>query len=90
MVLVKEYERLFPDEYTMFAIGTRAKRRQGAQTGSLKGMDFIERVVCEWPETLDAIFKQKLTKEDEEWLYTKEGTRWFARTFPEYAVIEKV
>ena len=88
--LVQEYERIFPAEYANFVLGTRAQRAQGPETGEMRGSEFIERIVCEWPETLDAIFKQQLTDEDEAWLYTKEGTRWFAKSFPEYAVITKV
>lgn len=89
-MLVEEYERLFPAEFTQFQVGMRAKKAQGSVNGAIKGMDYIERLVCEWPETLDTVFKKQLSPDDEAWLYTKEGIRWFARKFPQYSVIQKV
>ena len=84
---VGEYEKLFADEFAAFQAGMKEKRKEGfAETG----MDVIERALYEIPETLHAVFSTRMEEDELQWLQTKEGGRWFAKTFKQYCVGEKV
>lgn len=90
-LLVEEYIRLFPQEFSDFKRGNKARVDLLAKkTGEIKGNDVIIRPIAEWPETLDTIFLMKLSKDDREYLHSVSGIRWFASTFKVFSSVEKV
>ncbi len=93
-VIVKEYKRIFPQEYSLFCDSvSQRKSNQHDDFGGFskeKSMDFIERAVGEWPDTLNTMIKMKLPDDDYKWFRTKPGTRWFVKRFPEFAAVQKV
>lgn len=89
-LLVKGYIEKFPDEFAVFKMAVREKRDLSVNpTGALK-TDFLLRALYDIPETLDDIFNLNLTDEEKGEFRTKEGARWFAKTFRAFRVIEKV
>ena len=62
------------------------KDKQFAETKQ----DFMERKMMEWPEALFYAIWLKLTEEERHFFNSKIGSKWAARTFPEYCLPEKV
>ena len=90
-LLVDEYKRVFADEFASFLVAMRPKRNaQTNKFSEIKGNDFIVRALYEIPETLSTILLLKLSDDDYKWLRTKEGGRWFAKSFKEFRLSEKV
>jgi hypothetical protein len=89
---VSEYKRLFPEEFQVFLNGNRAKiSKNKDKFGSFsKNIDYFERAILEYPETLFAAFKLKFTDDDWKFLDSKQGSRWFAKQFPEFKAAEKI
>lgn len=86
--VVKAYKALFPSEY-MTAAQQVHDQRQNSLTkyGEFEkdaGMEVLDRALLTYPETLYYMFESKLDKEDFQYLSSKEGARWFGRTFPEW------
>lgn len=89
--LVEDYQRIFPTEYEQFRKAHRVKvDLQRTKFADVKGSSAIEQLLVEKPETLQGILRLQLS--DEEWaaLDSKAGLRWFAKTFPQYAVAEAI
>ena len=51
--------------------------------------DYIERILYEIPEDLDIYLNRNLNGEDKEFLKSKVGGQWFAKTFMQYNVSQK-
>ena len=82
---VREYTLTFPHEFEAFKKGTKEKRANASDAfGTVQGATIIERKMHEIPETLYTIFKMKLSEDDWGYYQSKEGTRWFAKQFPEF------
>lgn len=91
--VAESYIRLFPGEYEAFKDGVRTKRSsQRDDYGTMrKGSgDYVERVSHEIPERMYAALRGVLEQDEWDWFRSIPGTRWFARTFRQFAVIEKV
>lgn len=89
--LVSEYVELFTQEYEDFKVGQKVKQNlQATDTGVIKGDHLVERVIAEWPETLDSIFKLRLNDKEMEWFRGKPGIRWFVRKFKIFSLVRKV
>ena len=89
--IVKDYVRVFPQEYALFREGMRKKLADKSNDFSeVKGADYLQREICEWPETLDAMFTTRLPEDALKWFYTKEGTRWFAKSYPQFSAARKL
>ena len=88
--LVKSYEAVFTEEFAAFRKGIRQKidLRADKYGTTGKGMDFLERAILEYPETLFNLFKNNFELTDWQFLNSKEGARWFARRFPQYKIAE--
>ena len=89
---VSEYKRLFKVEYDLvvdFVKKTRADMKD-QKFGKTKNMNYIERRVCEIPETLYASLVEGLNNKELLWFKSKTGHRWFARQFSEFRVVEKI
>lgn len=87
---VREYTLTFPQEWEQFNKAMKEKRANSNDDfGVVQGADIIERKMHEIPETLYTIFKMKLNEEDWGFFQSKEGTRWFAKQFPEFRTSER-
>ena len=97
--IVENYIKVFPQEYEDFKYGMKAVRE------SLKDEEFGEaypdtssgyRALYELPETLHTMFIKGLDDEEMLWLKTgvpsnrNQGGQWFAKTFKEFRIPEKV
>jgi hypothetical protein len=89
--IVEDYKRLFPEEYAIVVRGIQMKKELTRDKyASIEGM-FDGRALYEIPETLHNMLAHSLIQEDIVWLKSgghdrKEGGRWFAKTFPEFAL----
>ena len=89
--LVKEYIQVMPGEYEQvkkeiatYRIGLKDEWAQ------MEGSEIIARELYRIPETLHAIMHKKLSVEDDLWLRSTEGGRWFANRYPEFRVTKSV
>lgn len=89
--LVKGYITMFPDEFEQFKSYMNS-RRSGLRTdyAETDQDDIMLRGLFEVPETLNTMFIMKLSSEDEKWLHSIEGGRWFANYFRVFASGNKV
>lgn len=94
--LVNAYKWAFPDEYRAVIEQVRNNRQKNYyKTGDitkLKGSSGAgaERPIHEISETLFTILHRRLTEEQLAWFGSKQGARWFAKTFPEFSSVEKL
>jgi len=89
--IVKTYEIVCAGEFSEFKLAMSIKRDlQKSKFSELKGTDMVERLMYEVPEQLFLLFKGILKDEEKGFLQSKKGAIWFAKTFPQYRVAEKV
>lgn len=98
--LVNTYRKEFPREYKLFKKGVRIKQEMQAtkyaepvKKNAKKADSVIMRALFEMPETLVSLLKLKLHEEEANWLFSStnsEGARWFAKTFKDFRIAEKV
>lgn len=93
--IVKSYREVFPAEYKgVVQIVGQKRRAQKDQFASLKGQGankthhVMERALFEISETLNVIIQRQLDKGEYEWYHSKEGSRWFQKTFKEFSLTE--
>lgn len=87
---VEQYKKFYPDEYIFVCNQIKQKRvNQNTKFADTK-MDFAERALTEVPETLFGLFQRLLSESEIQYYASKEGTRWFAKTYPEFRVGDKV
>ncbi|QGH73330.1 MAG: hypothetical protein [Siphoviridae sp. cttb18] len=90
--IVKWYKVVFPEEYQAVCqiVGNKRnnlKKKSGAlETNPLKSDMFVERALFEVSETLQAIIYRRLDSLEFAWFTSKEGGRWFAKNFREFAL----
>lgn len=83
--IIKEYIRTYPIEWADFCLAVKEKLSLSSNDfGEISGSDLIERKLFEMPETLYIIFKLKMDEAEFEWFKTKEGSRWFVKTYPQF------
>lgn len=85
--IVTNYKSVFSDEYKLFL--DAAKHRKSTlknQYGEIKGDLMIERLLNEYPETLDTMIYSGLEPEELVWFRSKTGSRWFGKTYKEFNV----
>jgi len=86
-LVVNSYEKTFPKEFRLFCNQmARNRAEQRNQVSSLKKSDVIERALLDYPETLYDLLLLNLTASEFKFFETKECTRWFAKTFPQYRI----
>ena len=56
----------------------------------VKNTDFLLRKLTEYPENLFFLIQNALTEDEKEWWRTKEGGRWFAKSFKQFSVADKI
>lgn len=89
-VIVADYKKTFAAEFELFKKAVRQKRENQRTDFGETGMDFAERILFEVPETLHAMIFRRLTKEQLRYYDSKEGAKWFVKTFPDFQVTRKV
>lgn len=86
---VSAYIRQFPDEYRIVCDAIKGKRKlthdEFASVESTKEK-YVERGLYEIPETLSIALILELNDGAITFLKTKQGGRWFARRYPEFAL----
>lgn len=89
--IVAEYIKFFPEEYEAFKAGMKEKRdKTFSRTGKIEGTDVLDRPIHEIPETMYGILNLHLTADELETFQNQTMSRWFARTFKDFSVVEKV
>ena len=82
---VREYTLTFPQEWARFQEAMKIKLGESKDAfGEVADSELIERKLFEMPETLFTILTMKLSEEDMKWFRTKEGSRWFAKQYPQF------
>lgn len=85
------YKRTFPDDYetVVYEIANRRKLNVD-KFASLKGDHAIQRALFEIPETLMVGILANLDEHQMGYFKSIEGSRWFAKTFRQFAVGNEV
>lgn len=90
--LVEGYKIVFPEDYKAVVTWIDTNRRiQENEFASLKqdnGM--LHRAIYELPEALSVSIENELDGEQLAYFKTKECARWFAKTFPEFSLAQKI
>lgn len=89
-LIVEEYTKLFPEEFKAFKKAHTVELEMNKDKFASTGMDTITRKLYEIPETLFAMLKTRLSDEDWAEFTTKQGSRWFAKSFKPFRASEKV
>lgn len=91
--IVDDYKRLFPDDYQTVVEGIKMQRDLllDQQYGQAIGTGSDMRALFEIPADLSEMFIMQLTEGEMEWFKAggsdrKQGGRWFAKTFREFAL----
>jgi len=89
--LTKMYHDLFPEEYEAVKEIAKQKREElRSATGGGQDTHALERPLIEFPENLWTAIYNRLSDEEMVEFNTKEGMRWFARTYPGFRIPEKI
>lgn len=86
--LVKTYSEVFKPEYLAVVNHLKEKRKSANKMGSVKGDHVLQHAMFEIPATLHTLLNTRLNKEEWEYYISKEGTRWFALKFKQFASFE--
>ena len=86
---VEGYKNIYKDEY-VFVCNQIKTKRGNTNKFAETGMDYAERLLTEVPETLFQLFMETLSEDEIQYYSSKEGTRWFAKTYPEFRGAEKI
>lgn len=89
--IVEDYIKLFPEDYETVKKGVQMQREALIDEKYGTGVGSEMRALFEIPVDLSEMFIMNLTEEEMEWFKAggvdrKEGGRWFARTFKEFAL----
>jgi hypothetical protein len=88
---VDQYKQQFPEEYKAFIAQTIERRKDlRSEFAEAKGKYALKRVLMEMPETLHNIINDKLDVGEVTEFSAKEAVIWFARTYKEFALPEKI
>lgn len=89
--LVEDYIRLFPEEYESVKRIVKDKRElQKKKTAELENFGFVERALFEYPARLFNLLQSQLTEDEKAYFQSKEGARWFGRTFKEFLITNAI
>lgn len=80
--IVEQYKKFYPDEFDFVIRQIADKRKNLNNKFAETKMDFAERALTEVPETLFGLFQKTLSEDEIAYYASREGTRWFAKTFP--------
>lgn len=90
--LVNGYKELFPQEYeaTVLFVTSNRKLQENEFASLKKEQNMIERALYEIPEKLSQMITKELSVEELEFFKSKQGGRWFAKTFSQFALATKI
>jgi len=88
--IVANYIVLDPQEFASFCKEQKEWRKKEANAFASSTSDVVERKIFEIPDTLYSMLKIRLSDEDMDWFRTKEGARWFAKSFKDFRSSEKI
>jgi hypothetical protein len=90
--IVFGYKELFPNEYgNVVKFIANNRRLQENEFASMKQEHaVIQRALYELPEKLSTMLFQELSGEELTYFKSKQGGRWFAKTFPQFALSVKI
>jgi len=92
--VVGDYITLFPEEYALSQ--EEIKSRRGLVEDDFASTEMFDgRVLYEIPETLSKMLGSQLFEQDLVWLKSgglnkKQGARWFANTFRQFTLADKL
>ena len=86
---VEQYKKFYRDEYIFVCNQIKQKRENQNKFAATK-MDFAERALTEVPETLFGLIQRLLSEDEIQYYASKQGTLWFANTFPEFRAGDKL
>lgn len=82
---VNIYKASFPNEYQAVCKQIELNRRiSNDEYASVVGEHNIKRKLYEIPEKLSVSLYKVLDEEENQWLISKKGALWFAKSFPEF------
>jgi len=87
--VVRDYEKFLKSDYDAY-LNVKKEREPLNEFSEFKGFDILERHLIEFPEILFFILQKVLLKDEWNWFASKRGQRWFASTFNEFAVPQKL
>lgn len=84
-LVVNSYKKGFPDEYRAFVAQTKIARDAAmSEYAQMEGSP--HRQLHDIPETMFIQLVKVLSVDEMKWFSTKEANRWFAETFPQFAL----
>ena len=91
--ITENYKQVFPEDYKATCLYIKKVRKaMQSTTGIVKGTDFLQRRIGEFPEILYDMLQQGLTPEENaSWKNDKKHkiSNWFFSTYPEFRLINK-
>lgn len=88
--LVRGYKELFPEEYKELVQVVKENRESSQDDFGTTNTKTLERAIHEISDTLDGMFMKELSEAELLWFRSKEGGRWFAKTFNEFSLVNKI
>lgn len=95
--IVEDYIKLYPGDYKIVKEGIEMQRKMllDSEYGQASNTGSEMRALFEIPADLSEMFIMRLTEEEMEWFKAggpdrKQGGRWFAKTFKEFALPQKI
>jgi hypothetical protein len=90
--VVDSYKQFYPDDYLAVVKIVKDKRENlknkfGDMT---KKLDYMERPLTEYPETLFFLLNKILSEKEMEYFSSTKGHHWFATQYPEFRITAKV
>ena len=82
--VVEQYKKFYPDEYEFVVKQIATKRTHLNNEFAETKMDYAERALTEVPETLFFLLQRILSEDEMSYYASKQGTRWFAKTFKDF------
>lgn len=84
---IKLYHRDFREEAELFY--SYVAQKKNSFDDVVHTDHAIERALFEMPENLHGLIAMNLEPQELVWFKTKDGGRWFAKTFDKYALVSK-
>lgn len=88
--IVADYKSLYPREYSLIVEILIEKRKLVIDKFGRIDKNSDTRALFELPETLSQMLISTLSGEDLKWHDTKEGARWFVRSYPEFRLAPEI
>ena len=87
--LVEGYKKAFQEDYVLMCRVVQGLRgKQKTKFAEMPQTGYNERLLGEYPETLDAIFNLRLTQEEKDYFNSKKGARWFFKKYKEFSMTD--